>query len=441
MSEPRAVAVVRGRSGARGGRTGAPDPHTGGPSRFPLVTSAEALAVLRRFRTLASERIAVADAAGRVLARDVRTTLDLPHFARSYMDGYAVRARDTAGASSDAPARLRIVGSVRMGHAVAQRLGRGEAMRIPTGGMLPGGADAVVMVEHTTEDGDGEVAIAHAATPMQHVMRRGEDAKKGTRIFARGHRVRPADVGALSGIGLAFVDVVRRPRVAVLATGDEIVPPDVTPKPGQVRNVNQYALRALITANGGEPVDLGVLPDRESVLRTALRRALARADLVLMSGGSSVGAKDLTPAVVAAMPRARILVHGIRVKPGKPTLIARAAGKPIVGLPGNPTSALVIFHVFALPLLRLLAGEPSEVAFAPRRAVAAELATRVGSLVGREDWVRVAIAADAEGNFRASPVAGGSGDIVGFVRADGLVRVAPELDELPAGSRVLVDLL
>jgi molybdopterin molybdotransferase len=314
-------------------------------------------------------------------------------------------------------------------------------MRIPTGGMLPGGADAVVMVEHTVEVGGDLVEIARAATPLQHVMRRGEDAKKGTRLFARGHRIRPADVGALSGVGLDRVDVVRRPRVAVLATGDEIVPPDVTPGPGQVRNVNQYALRALIAAAGCEPVDFGVLPDREAVIRTAMRRALRRADCVLISGGSSVGMKDLTPAVVAAMPRSRILVHGIRVKPGKPTLIARAAGKPIVGLPGNPTSALVIFHVFALPLLRLLGGEPAPAAFAPRRSVAATLATALPSLRGREDWVRVALTADADGTVRAHAVAGGSGDIVGFVRADGLVRVPAEIETLPAGERVQVDVI
>jgi molybdopterin molybdotransferase len=425
----------------RSRRSAAPDPHTGGPSRFPLVTAAEAHAHLRRFRPLAAERIAVADATGRVLARDVRTTLDLPHFARSYMDGFAVRAADTAGASAAAPVRLRIVGSVAMGHPVSQRLRAGETMRIPTGGMLPGGADAVVMVEHTVEVGGDLVEIARAATPLQHVMRRGEDAKKGTRLFARGHRIRPADVGALSGVGLDRVDVVRRPRVAVLATGDEIVPPDVTPGPGQVRNVNQYALRALIAAAGCEPVDFGVLPDRDAVIRTAMRRALRRADCVLISGGSSVGMKDLTPAVVAAMPRSRILVHGIRVKPGKPTLIARAAGKPIVGLPGNPTSALVIFHVFALPLLRLLGGEPAPAAFAPRRSVAATLATALPSLRGREDWVRVALTADADGTVRAHAVAGGSGDIVGFVRADGLVRVPAEIETLPAGERVQVDVI
>lgn len=419
----------------------APDPHTGGPSRFPLVTVDEAHAVLRRFRALAEERIDVAAAAGRVLARDVRTTLDLPHFARSYMDGFAVRARDTAGATVDRPARLRVVGSVAMGHPVDTRLAAGECMRIPTGGMLPAGADAVVMVEHTVESPDGTVAIERAATRLQHVMRRGEDAKKGTRLFARGHRLRPADVGALSGIGLARVWVVRRPRVAVLATGDEIVPPDVTPKPGQVRNVNQYALRALITAAGCEPVDFGVLPDREPVIRAAMRKALAKADAVLVSGGSSVGTKDLTPAVVAAMPRARILVHGIRIKPGKPTLVARAAEKPVIGLPGNPTSALVIFHVFALPVLRLLGGEPAAAAFAPRHSVVATLAEQVGSLAGREDWVRVALDADANGDLRARPVAGGSGDIVGFVRADGLVRVPAAAPELPAGARVVVAMI
>jgi molybdopterin molybdotransferase len=390
---------------------------------------------------LPAERIAVADATGRVLARDVRTTLDLPHFARSYMDGFAVRARDTTNASAVAPARLRIIGSVAMGHPVEQRLRAGETMRIPTGGMLPAGADAVVMVEHTSETGDGFVEIARAAPRMQHVMRRGEDAKKGTRLFERGHRVRPADVGALSGIGLDRVDVVRRPRVAVIATGDEIVPPDVTPGPGQVRNVNQYALRALIAAAGCEPVDFGVLPDREAVIRTAMRKALRQADCVLISGGSSVGVKDLTPAVVAAMPQSRLLVHGIRIKPGKPTLIARAAGKPIVGLPGNPTSALVIFHVFALPLLRLLAGEPPAAAFAPRRSVGAVLAAPLPSLVGREDYVRVALTTDGDGTVHAHPVAGGSGDIVGFIRADGLVRVPAESDGLAAAERVHVDLI
>lgn len=426
---------------ARRRRSAAPDPHTGGPSRFPLVTVTEALAALQSFRAVEAERIPTAEASGRVLARDVRTTLDLPHFARSYMDGFAVRARDTTDASVQHPRRLAIVGSVDMGRRVDVRLGRGECMRIPTGGMLPRGADAVVMVEHTRESAAGAVDIERAAVTGQHVMRRGEDARKGARIFARGHRLRPADVGALSGIGLDRVQVVRRPRVAVLATGDEIVPPEVTPRPGQVRNVNQYALRALIAAAGCEPLDFGILPDREAVIRQAMRRALAKADAVLVSGGSSVGAKDLTPAVVAAMPHAHIRVHGIRIRPGKPTLIARAAGKPVIGLPGNPTSALVIFHVLALPLLRLLGGEPRAAAFVPRRTVRAELGAAVASVVGREDWIRVALTTRADGTVVATPVAGGSGDIVGFVRADGLVRIGAAAAGLARGEQATVTLI
>jgi molybdopterin molybdotransferase len=227
----------------------------------------------------------------------------------------------------------------------------------------------------------------------------------------------------------------------VLATGDEIVPPDVVPGLGQVRNVNQYALRAVIGAAGGIAVDFGVLPDRAAVIAAAMRRALRQADAVLISGGSSVGTKDLTPAVVAAMPKARVLVHGIRIKPGKPTLIARAAGKPIIGLPGNPTSALVIFHVFALPLIRRLGGEPVAAAFTPARSALATLSAGVTSLAGREDWVRVALASDGDGRLTATPVAGGSGDIVGFIRADGLVRIPADVGALVAGDSVRVALL
>jgi molybdopterin molybdotransferase len=194
-------------------------------------------------------------------------------------------------------------------------------------------------------------------------------------------------------------------------------------------------------AAGGVAVDLGVLPDREAVIARALRRGLRDADAVLLSGGSSVGTKDLTPAVVQSMRGARLLVHGIRIKPGKPTLIARASGKPIIGLPGNPTSALVIFAIFAVPLIRLLGGEPADVAFAARRSLTARLASTVGSLAGREDYVRVTLREDPDGTLAADPVAGGSGDIVGFVRADGLVRIPADASEIAAGAAVRVDLL
>lgn len=272
-------------------------------------------------------------------------------------------------------------------------------------------------------------------------MRRGDDVRRGALVFGRGHRVRPQDVGALSGVGVSRAWVFRRPLVALIATGDEIVPPDVTPGLGQVRNVNQYALRALIAAAGGTTLDLGVLPDREEVIVAALRRALGEADAVLFSGGSSVGVKDLVPAVIARVTGTRTLVHGVRIKPGKPTVIARAGRTPIIGLPGNPTSALVIFELFAVPVIRRLGGEPAARAFAPRHWVPARLATDIPSKRGREDYVRVALEPTADGAFAARPLRGGSGEIVSFVRADGMVRVEAEHETLAAGTPVRVQLL
>ena len=415
-----------------------PDPHTGIASRFPLVSCDEALAVLHRFRAVATERIDVADAAARVLARPARVTLDVPHFARAYMDGYAVRAADTTRATADAPVALRVAGAIEMGRAAPAPVRAGEAMRIPTGGMLPAGADAVVMVEHTAEPGDGSVHIASAARAGQHVMRRGEDMRRGDVLFAAGHRCRPHDVGALAGIGVSEVAVYRRPRVAIIATGNEIVPPHVTPKPGQVRSINQYALRAMIAAEGGVALDLGVVPDRRAAIERALARALRTADLVLFSGGSSVGTKDLTPAVVAAARGARILVHGIRIKPGKPTLIARIGATPVLGLPGHPVSALVVFEVFAAPLIRS-ARRRADRRTRSRRAhrVPARLAAPIVSTRGRDDYVRVELV-ERDGEWTARPLAGGSAEIASFVHSDGMVHVAADTVTLEAGARVVV---
>ena len=434
---PRAAGIISRGEAERGHAR--PDPHTGGPSRFPLVSCEEAWATLKAFKPLATERVPVEEASGRVLAGDLRAALDLPHFTRSYMDGYAVRARDTSAATAASPARLRVVGAVEMGHAAHIRIGRGEACRIPTGGMLPPGADAVVMVEHTFEPGDGSVEVRRAALPGEHVMRRGVDVRRGQLLFRRGRRFRPRDVGALTGIGVSRVLVYRRPRVALIATGDEIVPPHVTPKPGQVRSINQYALGALIVAAGGIALDCGVIPDRRAAIARTLARALRDADAVLISGGSSVGVKDLTPAVIRTMPRAKILVHGIRVKPGKPTIIARAAGKPVLGLPGHPVSALVIFELFGAPLLRQIGGEPPAQALVPRWRMPARLAAPVISQVGREDYVRVALEEDGDG-WLARPLAGGSAEIFDLVHADGMVRIGPESAGLAAGSPVVVRL-
>ena len=402
---------------------------------FQAVTPDEARAALAGFPPVGSERLQVAVAAGRVLAEDIAAPCDLPHFDRANMDGYAVRATDTFGASASGPAYLRVAGTVAMGAATRRPLSKGEAVRISTGGMLPPRADAVVMIEHTEEVGDGQVEIHRAVSPWQHVVQVGDDVHRGDPIFARGRRLRAHDLGALTGVGVTRIRVHRRPRIALVATGDEIVPPGRTPRPGQVRNVNQYSLHAMIAEAGGVARDLGVVADRPERLRTALAKALATADCLMISGGSSVGAKDMTLDVIASFPDSATLLHGIQIAPGKPTILARARGTPILGLPGHPVSALVIFARFGAPLVRLLGGEDPGTAFADPRVVQATLVENVASEIGREDWIRVTLE-EEHGARRARPVRGRSAQIMSLVKADGMVRV-PYTDEgLEAGTTV-----
>ncbi len=404
---------------------------------FKVVTTDEARTQLARFAPVGSERVAVAGAHRRVLAEDLAAPAELPHFHRSNMDGYAVRAADTFGASASTPAYLKLAGAVEMGRAAKRRLRKGEATAIPTGGMLPPGADAVVMIEHTDEVGDGTVEVQRGVSPWQHVLRAGEDIAAGAPIFSRGRRLRARDLGALTGVGITRVLVHNRPRAALLSTGDEIVPPQQKPKPGQVRNINQYSLRAMAEEAGAVVTDYGVVPDQPQKLRKALATALARHDVVLLSGGSSVGAKDIAVEVITSFPQSEVLLHGISVAPGKPTILCRALGKPVLGLPGHPVSALVIFDLFGAPLLRMLGGESSRDAFAPSRTVRAVLAENVASQPGREDYVRVVLE-DSEDGRRARPMPGSSGAIFTLVKADGLVRIDAGAEGVEAGTEVEV---
>ena len=402
---------------------------------FQAVTPDEARAALAGFAPVGTARVRVADAAGRVLAEDLHAPDDLPHFDRANMDGYAVRAADTFGASQSVPAYLRVVTTIGMGTVARRALGKGEAARISTGGMLPPGADAVVMIEHTEEVRDGRVEVHRSVSPWQHVVRVGDDVRRGDPIFARGRRLRAHDLGALTGVGTTRVLVHKRPRIALVATGDEIVPPERRPRPGQVRNVNQYSLRAMIAEAGGVPRDLGLVPDRPERLKAVLARALTGADCVMISGGSSVGAKDVTLDVIASFPGSATLFHGIQVAPGKPTILARVEGKPILGLPGHPVSALVIFSRFGAPLVRMLGGEAGGTAFADPRTTRAVLAENVASEIGREDWVRVTLETRADA-LLAHPVRGKSAQIMSLVRADGMVRVPLTDEGIEAGTPV-----
>ncbi|MFI5365715.1 MAG: gephyrin-like molybdotransferase Glp [Candidatus Binatia bacterium] len=429
-------------------------------SFFRVVTTDEARARIAAAAPVATETIRVAAALGRVIATDLVAAVDLPHFDRANMDGYAVRAPDTFGASASIPAYLALAGSVDMGKEATRRLHKGEAMRIATGGMLPPGADAVVMIEYTEEVGHdtatGRTATDRTATgrtatgrtvevhrgvaPWENVLRIGEDIAQGAPIFGRGRRLRARDLGALTGVGLTRVAVFRRPRVALISTGDEIVAPDVRPRPGQVRNINAYSLVAMATEAGATVTDFGVIRDRREDLRRALARGLARHDVVLISGGSSVGAKDITLDVISSFPRSEIIFHGISVAPGKPTILARALDKPVLGLPGHPQSALIIFDLFGTPLLRILGGEDAAAAFAPARTVRARLSQNIASQAGREDYVRVTLA-ERGGERIATPLAGKSGAIFNLVKADGLVRIPASAEGIDEGAEVEVILL
>ena len=404
---------------------------------FRVVTPAEALELLRQAAAVDTEVVDTVEARGRVLAEDLRSRVDLPHFNRAAMDGYAVIARDTFGASPGLPAYLDLVGTVEMGQEVTRPITPREAMRISTGGMLPPGSDAVVMVEYTDETGDGMVEIQRSASPWLNVIQAGDDIRRGDPVFARGRRLRAHDLGALTGIGIVSLPVYRKPRVTLISTGDEIVPVDREPRPGQVRNINQHSLAGLVAECGAELNDLGVVADDRDDLHGALERGLAWGDLVLLSGGSSMGTRDMAVEVIRSLPDARIFFHGISVSPGKPTIYAQASGKPVLGLPGYPVSALVIFDLFADPLIRALGGELPPAASLPRRTVRAVLDTNVSSQTGREDYVRVALQNDGQA-LRASPLPSKSGAIFTLVKADGMIRIDLNREGLEQGEEVEV---
>jgi len=390
---------------------------------------------LRQGRFGAAESADIEHAVGCALAAPVTVPEDLPPFDRSTVDGFAVRAQDTFGASEGLPAYLEIAGEVRMGESPDCALSANRAARIPTGGMLPAGADAVVMVEYTQPWGENSVEVLRPAAPGENVVRRGDDLRRGGELLPAGHRLRPQDVSALAGLGLARVEICR-PRVGVLSTGLELVPHTDTPSPGQIRDMNGPALKAAVRGLGAIPVDLSLVTDTREALRAALARGVAECDMVLASGGTSVGAEDLIPEMIDALGPPGVLVHGLSVKPGRPLVIGLAGEVPVFGLPGHPTSALVIFREVVAPLLRPAAASLPD-AFP---TVPARLARNLPSQAGREDFVRVRLER-REGEWRAVPVLGPSALISSLVQADGIIRVPAEAEGLYAGEMVEVELL
>lgn len=404
---------------------------------FRVVTPQEALRLLLQVPPVTTERVPTVRARGRVLAEDLYSAVDLPHFHRAAMDGYAVKAKDTFGASQSLPAYLKLAGVMEMGKEAARPVATGEAIRISTGGMMPPESDAVVMVEYADEVEGGLVEIHRGVSPWQNVIQIGDDIKKGEMVFQRRRRLRAHDLGALTGIGISSVPVYRQPRIALISTGDEIVDADTDPLPGQVRNINQHSLAGLIEECGGELKDWGVVRDDKDQLTKAIGEALEWGDLVLLSGGSSMGAKDIALETILSFADSEFVFHGISISPGKPTIFAKACGKPILGLPGYPVSALVIFDLFAGPLIRRLAGQDTETVTRFTKTVQATLKTNISSQVGREDYVRVTLERDAD-RLLAVPLPTKSGAIFTLVKADGMVRIDLNQDGLEPGEEVEV---
>lgn len=377
------------------------------------------------------------DALGRVTAAPMIAPADLPPFARTSVDGFAVKAADTFGASEGLPAYLKVTAEILMGQAPTLPLRAGEAQRISTGGALPDGADAVVMVEYTEALAADEIGITRPVSPGENVMHKGEDARAGEVLLPAGHLVRAQELALLQSAGILQVDVIRHPSVAIISTGDELVDPAAEPGPGQIRESNAAALTALARRDGGLPDYLGKAADTEEDIRAMLHRALAY-DVILISGGSSVGTRDLTSKMIAELGEPGILVHGVKLKPGKPTILAVTGGKPVVGLPGHPVSAQVVYGLFVAPLLRQLQGLPAEPEFRP--AVRARMTKNVASATGRTDCIRVRLRREGD-EVWAEPVHGKSGLISTLVKADGLVTVPSAKEGILAGEWVEVEVL
>ena len=409
---------------------------------FKVVSPEDAREAVRGFSPLPAEEIPSFDAVGRVLAEDVASPVDLPEFPRSTMDGYAVRAADTFGASESIPAYLDIAGYVPMGSAPDFKVGGGQAARINTGGMMPAGSDAVVMDEYTTAPDERTVEIRRPGAVGENVLCVGDDLKAGERILPEGSRLRSHDIGAFSGVGITAVKVRRRPLVAILPTGDELVDPREVPAPGQVRDINRFSLAAAVVELGGVPETDDILPDDLVAIKSRLGEAVERADVVLISGGSSMGMRDYAVEAIDSLGEPGVLVHGISIKPGKPTIIGCVrrgdVDKAVVGIPGHPVSALMIFHAFVRPILRQLSGEIGS-DFGREAGVSATLGRNLPSAPGREDLIRVRLERGEEGII-AHPLMGNSAMISTMTKADGYITIPLENEGIRAGAEVRVTL-
>jgi len=405
---------------------------------FKVKTTEEVLGIINGFDPVGSETISVEEAVGRILSADIVSPEDLPPFARSSMDGYAVRAKDTFGATESLPAFLEVVGEVLMGEKPTVRVEQGQAVKIPTGGMLPEGADSVVMIEYCHILDENTIEVAKSVSPLENVISPGDDIQAGDILLRKGHRLRAQDLGVCAALGISQLKVFKKPRIAIISTGDEVVEIETVPAPGQVRDVNRYSLMAFCMELGAVPIPLGLCKDEFSQLRNMISKGLEVAHSVWISGGSSVGTRDLTLKVFESMGDFELLVHGISISPGKPTIIGTIGGKPVIGLPGHISSALVVAEVFLTDLIGRFSGVDS-LARGKSYTVKARISRNVESVSGRDDYIRVRLIRQDD-DFIAEPIFGKSALISPLVQSDGLVRIHRNKEGVYEGEEVEVRL-
>jgi molybdopterin molybdotransferase len=407
-------------------------------SFFKVKTPEDVFKSLKDIKPLGTESVPITSALSRVLAEDIISDEDLPGFQRSAMDGYALAAKDSFGSSENLPTPLNIVGEVTMGEMPRFGLHRGECAQISTGGMLPKGADAVVMVEYTQMVEVGLVEISRPVSPLENVILPDDDVKSGQVVLHKGSLLRPQDLGILAGLGIGMVNVFTRPKAAIISTGEEIVDISKKPEAGQMRDINSYTLGGLCIKSGVEPIYCGIIRDRFEDLTLFIEKGISQADVVLLSGGSSVGVKDFTLDAFLSLDGVEVVAHGVSISPGKPTIIARKENKTLWGLPGHPVSAMIIFDIFLKYLFGKLVGL-TNLAEYNNHAIEAELDRNIESATGREDYIRVKLS-HGEGRWLAIPILGKSGLISTMVEADGIVTIDMNTEGLYKGETVKVRL-
>ena len=402
---------------------------------FKVTELAKVLETASAFPRVMTEEIPLEQAGDRILAENVVADSNLPDFPRATMDGYAVFASSTFGASDGNPAYLTVYGAVEMGQSPDFSISPGQACRIPTGGELPAGTDSVVMIEHVAKLDDTTIEVYRSVAPGQHVLTVGEDFKNKDTIIAAGQKLRPQECGLLAAFGRATVTVYKKPVIGIISTGDEVVSISETPGPGQIRDINSYTLSGQVLKAGGFPVSYGIVADDYDALSDRCRTALDCSDMVLLSGGSSVGTRDYTIEVISDLPDAGILVHGISISPGKPTILAKAMNKSVWGLPGHVVSAMVVFKMVVLPYIEHIAGMTAASRQSP--GISARLNRNISSAQGRTDFIRVRFVRK-NGELLAEPVLGKSGLINTMIKADGLIAVDINTEGLDEGAMVEV---